>query len=145
MTILEKLNLSDKTRAAMLTSPETRVRGKMLDAIETQIAMAEAEQKGEPYVKRVLRYVTDTESGDRARKEVPIRVRSWSWKDADGQLMLDVRYGNRRIEIKPGKTAVQVGEARNLVPVLKMLADAVKAGELDKVLLAARSKRRKNL
>lgn len=116
MTILEKLNLSDKTRAAMLTSPETRARIKMLDAIEIQTAMAEAEQ---------------------------IRVRSWSWKDADGRHMLDVRYGNRRLEIKPGKTAIEIGDAGNLVPTLKLLADAVKASEPDKALLAAKSKRSK--
>lgn len=143
MTILEKLNLSDKTRAAMLTSPETRARIKMLEAIETQTALAEADQTGQPYVKRQMRFVTDKETGERIKKEVPIRVRSWSWKDADGRLMLDVRYGNRRIEIKPGKTAIEVGEARNLVPTLKLLADAEKAGELDKALLAAKSKRDK--
>ncbi len=40
MTILSKLNLTDKTKAAMLTSPENRVRAKMLDAIETQIGCA---------------------------------------------------------------------------------------------------------
>ena len=143
MTILEKLNLSDKTRAAMLSSPETRARIKMLDAIDIQTAMAEAEQAGQPYVKRAMRFVTDKETGERVKKEVPIRVRSWSWKDGDGRLMLDVRYGNRRLEIKPGKTAIEIGDAGNLVPTLKLLADAVKAGELDKELLAAKSKRSK--
>ena len=42
------MNLSDKTRAAMLTAPENRVRAKMLEAIETQIAAAEADAAGEP-------------------------------------------------------------------------------------------------
>ena len=143
MTILDKFTLTDKTRSAMLTSPETRTRIKMQDAIEVQIGLAEAEQAGQPYVKRKMRFVTDKETGERVKKEVPIRVRSWSWKDADGRLMLDARYGNHRIEIKPGKTAIEVGEARNLVPTLKLLADAVKAGELDKALLAAKSKRGK--
>ena len=77
------------------------------------------------------------------KKEVPLRIRRWWWKDADGQIMLDVRYGNRRIELKTGKTAIEVGEVDNLVPTLKLLADAVKVGELDKVLLAAKSKRRR--
>lgn len=134
LAILEKLKLTDKTRATMLRSPQTRARMKMLDAIETQIALAEAEQSGTPYEKRAMRYVTDPATGERVKKEVPIRVRSWSWKDADGQLMLDVRYGNRRVEIKPGKTAIQVGDAKNLVPILKMLADAARAGELDRSL-----------
>ena len=30
MTVLSKLNLSDKTKAAMLASPEAKPRGKML-------------------------------------------------------------------------------------------------------------------
>ena len=69
MTILEKLNLTDKTRAAMLTSPETRVCMKMLDALETQISVVEAEQAGETYVKRASRFVTDTETGDVGKTE----------------------------------------------------------------------------
>ncbi len=34
MTVLSKLNLSDKTKAAMLTSPEAKLRGKMLNTKE---------------------------------------------------------------------------------------------------------------
>ncbi len=33
MTILSKLTLSDKTKVAMLTSPEAKLRGKMLEAL----------------------------------------------------------------------------------------------------------------
>ncbi len=142
MTILSKLNLSDKTRAAMLTAPENRVRAKMLDAIETQIAAAEADAAGEPYTKLTSRYTTNEETGERVKKEVPMPVRRWWWKDVSGNVVLNVRYGNRRVELKPGKTAIEVGETEQLVPALTMLADAVKAGELDEVLLAMKSKRR---
>ncbi len=38
MTILSKLTLSDKTKAAMLASPEARGRQKILEAIDNQIA-----------------------------------------------------------------------------------------------------------
>ena len=37
MSVLSQLNLSDKTRADTLTSPEARVRAKMLAAIEDQM------------------------------------------------------------------------------------------------------------
>jgi hypothetical protein len=43
MTILEKLSLSEKTRAAMLASPEARGRQKILEAIDNQIAAATAD------------------------------------------------------------------------------------------------------
>ena len=47
MTIVEKPKFSDKTQAAVMTSPEARIRRKMLDAIDIQIAAAEAQANGE--------------------------------------------------------------------------------------------------
>ena len=69
-------------------------------------------------------------------------VRRWWWKDAAGNVVLTVRYGNRRVELNPGKTAIEVGDVDQLVPTLTMLADAVKTGELDEVLLTMKGKRR---
>ena len=43
MTILSKLNLTDKTKAAMLASPEARGRQKILEALDNQIAAAKAD------------------------------------------------------------------------------------------------------
>lgn len=40
MTILENLNFSEKSRAAMLISPEVKLRGKMLGALDLQIEAA---------------------------------------------------------------------------------------------------------
>ena len=48
--------------------------------------------------------------------EVPVRFRRWFWKDEQGSYMLDVRYGNRRLEIESKKPAIEVGEAKNLIP-----------------------------
>ena len=47
MTILSKLNLSDKTKVAMLTSPEARLRGIMLEALDLQMEAAKAMLDGE--------------------------------------------------------------------------------------------------
>ena len=71
MTILSKLNLSDKTKAAMLTSSENRVGAKMLDAIETQISAAEADAAGEPYTKLTSRCTTNEETGGRSWRAGP--------------------------------------------------------------------------
>jgi len=51
-------------------------------------------------------------------------------------------YGNKRLTIKPKKAAIEVGNASNLVPTLELLKEAVEAGELDKVLMAAKEARR---
>ncbi len=116
MTILSRLNLSDKTKAAMLTSPEIKLRGKMLGALDLQIEAAKAMLNGETFIRRAMRWVDDPETGERVRKEVPVRFHPWFWKDEQSNYMLDVRYGNRRLEIKPKKPAIEVGEAKNLIP-----------------------------
>ncbi len=79
MTILSKLNLSDKTKAAMLTSPEARQRGKMLEVLDLQMEAAKAMLNGETFIRRAMRWVDDPETGERVRKEVPVRSRTWFW------------------------------------------------------------------
>ncbi len=49
MTILSKLSLSDKTKVAMLTSPEAKLRGKILEALDLQMEAAKATLDGETY------------------------------------------------------------------------------------------------
>ena len=70
MTNLSKLNLSDKTKAAMLTSPEAKLRGKMLGALGLQIDAAKAMLNGETFIRRAMRWWDDPETGERVRKEV---------------------------------------------------------------------------
>jgi len=141
MTILEKLTFSDKTQAAVMTSPEARIRRKMLDAIDIQIAAAEAQANGATYIRRAPRWITDPESGERVRKDVPVRFRRWWWSDDTGNVMLDVRYGNRRIELKPGKPTIEVGSADNLLRTIQAVREAVAAGELDTLLMAVKKER----
>ena len=65
-----------------------------------------------------MRWVDDPETGERVRKEVPVRFRTWFWKDEQGNYMLEVRYGNKRLELKPKKSAIEIGEAKKLVPAM---------------------------
>ena len=59
------------------------------------------------------------------------------WIDDTGNVMLDVRYGNRRTELKPGKPTIEVGSAANLLPTLQAVREAAAAGELDRLSMAA--------
>jgi len=52
--------------------------------------------------------------------------------------MLTLRYGSKRIALKPGKPAIEIGEEAQLVPTLKLVRQAVAAGELDKLLMTAK-------
>lgn len=143
MTILSKLTLSEKTKADLHASPELRARQKLIQAIDSQIAAARSEITGEPMMLKAMRWVDDPETGQRVRRELPLKVRRWWWKDEAGQLMLDVRYGNRRMELMPKKPTIQVGSMEQLVPVLEQVREAVAAGELDKVIGVAKVRRKR--
>ncbi len=67
MTILFKLNLSDKTKAAILTSPEAKLRGKMPGAPDLQIEAAKAMLNGRIFIRRAMRRLDDPETGQRVR------------------------------------------------------------------------------
>ncbi len=82
----------------MLTSPEAELRGKMLETLDLQIEAAKANLNGETFIRRAMRWVDDPETGERIRKEVPVRYRPWFWKDAQGNYMLEVRHRDRRGE-----------------------------------------------
>jgi hypothetical protein len=51
--------------------------------------------------------------------------------------MLTIRYGVKTLELAKGKSAIEVGEVRQLVPMLESLKQAVAAGELDAQIQAA--------
>ena len=140
MTMLETLNYTDKTRDAG-TSPEGRLRQKLLAAIDLQISAAQAEANGEEFVRQAMRWITNKETGEKVRKEVPIRMRRWWWNDDTGKVMLEVRYGNKPLELQPGKPTIEIGEQDNLLPVLSTLRQGIVAGELDKLLMDAKKAR----
>ena len=140
MTMLETLNFTDKTRDAG-TSPEARLRQKLLAAIDLQISAAKAEANGEEFARKAMRWITDKDTGEKTRKEVPIRMRRWWWNDDTGKVMLEVRYGNKPLELQPGKPTIEIGEQDNLLPVLSTLRQGIVAGELDKLLMDAKKAR----
>ncbi len=95
MAILSKLTQSDKTKVAMLNSPEAKLRGKIIKVLGLQIEAAKAMLNGEAFIRRAMRWVDDTGTGERVRKDVPVRFRPWFWKDEQGNTMHEVRYGGR--------------------------------------------------
>ena len=64
MTIRSKLNLSDKTKTAMLTSPEAKLWGKMPETLDLQMEAAKAMLNGETFIRRAMRWVDDAGTGE---------------------------------------------------------------------------------
>ncbi|ARJ67051.1 hypothetical protein WV31_15930 [Magnetospirillum sp. ME-1] len=144
MSALDKLKLSEKTRRAVAATPEGRLRHKLVEAINQQIAAAEAMQKGEGFEIRRKRWTKDSE-GNKTLQDRLVKFRPWYWQEANGAFMLEVRYGNKIVEIKPKKTAIEIGDVAELVPTLTLVRDAVVAGELDKQLAAMKGRFGKKL
>lgn len=130
------LKLATYTKPVALTAPEFR-RNKLAARLREQIALAEAEQNGTAYAatrQRVLR----GSDGVRSTVIVPRRVKHWWYKDAAGRILLTVRYGSRLLELgSKGRNAVEIANAAQLIPTLKIVLAAVVAGELDAEIAAA--------
>ena len=92
-------------------------------------------------MRQAMRWITNKETGEKVRQEVPVRFRRWWWKDDTGNVMLEVRYGNKPLELHPGKPTIEIGEQDNLLPVLSTLRQGIATGELDKLLLDAKKAR----
>ena len=62
---------------------------------------------------------------------------AWFWTADDSKVYFTLRYGTRVIQIAKGKSAIEVGEKRQLVPVIEASKQAVAPGEVDAQLTAA--------
>ncbi|WP_452033132.1 DUF6641 family protein [Azospirillum palustre] len=142
MSILESLTLTSIGKQRE-TSPEGIARSKLLDALALQIEAATATIKGGVFIRRVGRWVEV--DGTKERRDVPVRFRPWWWNDEAGTIHLQIHYGNRPLELRPGKSVITVGTMDRLVPVLEQVRQAVTAGELDKVIAGAVASRQRVL
>jgi len=130
MAIFSSLKLVQATRPQHQPAI-VKQRNKLIAGLYDQIQLATAQANGADYVKTKLRQVKNLETGQYSEVQVSRRPRTWFWTAETGKVMLSIRYGVKTLELAKGKTAVEVGEVRQLVPILESLKQAVAAGELD--------------
>ena len=112
-------------------------RNKLIAHLHDQLELAQAESEGREYLKARRRHVKNTVTGEYTEAMVSKKPRAWYWTADDGKLYLSLRYGTRVLELAKGKSAIEVGERRQLVPTIEALKQAVPAGEVDTQLTAA--------
>ncbi len=112
-------------------------RNKLINALHDQLELARAEAEGREYLKTRRRHVKNPATGEYTEAVVSRRPRAWFWTSDDGKLYLSLRYGTRVLELAKGKSAIEVGEKKQLVPVIEALKQAVAAGEVDQQLTTA--------
>lgn len=126
---------------SILSKPEVRIRNRLLERIDLQIEAVKAREEGRTFTPYAKRWTTNPETGEKELKDVPQRFSLWWWRDENGKLMVSLRYANRWREIKPKKTAIEVGSENKLIETLSLIREAVMEGELDSVLLTASEQR----
>lgn len=129
MTALAKLKLV--SFQAQGRSPIVLRRNKLTGKLGDQIAYAKAANAGEIYAAKRVKFVTDSESGERKQVEISTRVKPWWSTAANGKLVIALRYGAKPIEITKGKNAIEVTDMVDLIATLEIIKQAVQAGELD--------------
>ena len=140
-SIINSLKLTAARKSRALPDVVKR-RNKLLQKLAEQRDLAAALQKGQHYAPKRLRSLRDADTGARVVKEVAVRIKPWFWTGEKGECLLAINYGSKQIELQKGKTAIDVGDAANLVAVLETVIAAVKSGELDVQIEAASSKLR---
>lgn len=139
-SILGTFNLTQANKQQTVDK-HTQRRTKLLAKLDEQILAAEALLKGEEYfgVKTVSKA---DEDGNRTSTTVQKRVRKWFYTNDGKEWYLEVKYGNRILQLAKDKTAIVVGALDNIVAVLTQVKEAVLANELDSAIEAALSKKK---
>ena len=140
MSNLKGLTFTTAPRAANLIPSEEYRRNKLIANLQEQrdIALADAEGREHKVLRRRWEI---TETGEKKQVEAPKRLRRWWTKDADGKVVLVVRWGSRLLEFQGEKTAIAIGDNTKLIPVLDKIIAAVRAGELDAAIDKANKRR----
>lgn len=112
-------------------------RNKLINRLHDQLELAKAESEGREYLKARRHHVKNPITGEYAEAIVSRKPRAWYWTANDGKVYINLRYGTRILELAKGKSAIEVGEMNQLVPLLEALKRAVAAGELDAQIDAA--------
>lgn len=137
MTLISSLTLVSSDPAALRVRGIVSMRQKLLDRIDDQIALAKAAEAGQSFQRVTYRRVRDLENDEISETPVRTRVRPWWAQDKDGSILLWIKYGNQRLELQKGKPAIRIKSKDELVTTLETVRDAVRAGELDALVLTA--------
>ena len=130
MSALANLKLIAAKRPVQMP-PVVQRRNKLAKRIGEQIELAKAKQEGKSYAPTKQRTVKNEETGETKTVQVPKRIKEWWFVADNGKTCVSLRYGAKVIEIAKGKTAVELGNEKELVTTLETLQQAVEAGEMD--------------
>ncbi len=116
------------------TNPLLKNKERLLAKLDIQKAMALAHVAGESYTHYKEKWQKNAETQQREKIRVPKNIKPWFYK-RNNQYFLEIRHGNKALELQKGMNAIDVGNMENLVPTIETVIKAVVAGELDILLV----------
>ena len=115
--------------ASSQTNPKLVRRQRLIERLNEQLQLAQAPTFSPTRKRREV-----TPDGTRRLVEYSRTIKPWWKADANGNLVLTVRYGLKTIEFEKGKAGIAVGAQERLLPTIRTLIAATNAGELDGLL-----------
>jgi hypothetical protein len=112
-------------------SPFIQRRNKLSNQLWEQIELARASADGKTYAPTRLRTVKDKLTGARTTVEAVKRVKQWWFVADNGKVCLQVKFGNRVLELAKGKNSIEIADGAELLSVLEIVKKSVESGELD--------------
>ena len=130
MSRLDGLKLTTAKKTANIPSVVFR-RQKLSSKIWEQIQLAKSQIDGTEFVVKKFRTVKDAETGLRKSVEIPKRLREWWFKNEQGKMCVNIKYGTQLLELAKGKYSIEIESASALIKALETVRQAVEDGELD--------------
>ena len=135
-TILSSLKIVQAKRQSAI-DPLMLRRNKLLRKLEDQINAAKALSKGESFLVKRVRNITDKQTSEIRAVEVFRKIRQWWFVADSGKVVIQLKYGSKVIDIAKGKNSVEVSNGAELIAVLETLKSACELGELDQQISSA--------
>ena len=140
MGVLDKLKIAGLAKQVKGTIEQKR-RKKLAEQLTAQLKFAEAAVGGKAYQRTKAAWDTDAE-GHRVRR--PVKLRQWWEVGESGAVQFGLRSGVVPLQLKLGKTAVEVTKLADLPVVIKTLLQAVETSAVDAAFAAAKGSRGAN-
>jgi hypothetical protein len=138
MNLIGSLKLVATSRPTS-QAPIVGKRNKVIDRLHDQLELVTAQLSGRPHFKQTIRRIKNAETG--VFNDIPQQrtVKPWFWTGQKGEVLFQVRYGNKVIELKKGNPTIEIEMLTMLPDVIEALKNAIVAGELDAQIEAASS------
>ena len=134
-----QLKFSDEKKVLVSEARKKTPRQVVLDGIHNQVELL----KNPSFTVERVRYSKSAENAN-TRQSISRPPQPWFWRSAnDGNLLMEIRYGRTPVEIQGDGKANSIIAGKtpaDAIKVLEQIAAAVKAGELDGPLEAAKLK-----